>query len=45
MDWNKCALCQSNSSNLVDPSKNKNVDIDGYSKLTENINLFVKLPS
>ena len=41
MDWNKCALCQRSSNNLVDHSKNKNVDIDGYSKLAENINLFV----
>ena len=41
MDWNKCALCQRSSNNLVGPSKNKNVDIDGYSKLAENINLFV----
>ncbi len=41
MDWNKCILCQKDTvTHLLDPSKNKNANVCGYSKLVENIKAF-----
>ena len=37
MDWKKCANCQQDDKNLIDPSKNKNPASCGYSKLATNI--------
>ena len=41
MDWEKCALCQEDDIDLLDPLQNKNFDADGYSKLAANIELFL----
>ena len=40
MDWRKCALCQGYDIGLVDPLQNKNLDVDGYHRLAENIDSF-----
>ena len=41
MDWGKCALCQEDDIDLLDPLQNKNSDVDGYSKLAANIESFL----
>lgn len=41
MDWKKCALCQEDDNDLVDPQLNNNLDNDGYGKLALNIESFV----
>ena len=41
MDWGKCALWQEDDIDLLDPLQNKNFDVDGYSKLAANIELFL----
>ena len=41
MDWNKCALCQTGSDNLLDPSENLNPSVCGYVILADKINDFV----
>ena len=42
MNWNKCILCQSNSKNLLDPSKTLNPRICGYTLLANNIEKFIE---
>ena len=42
MDWKKCALCQHDDKNLIDPSKNKDPASCGYSKLATNIDAFTQ---
>ena len=37
MDWNKCILCQSDSKNLIDPSKMFNPRVCAYTLLANNI--------
>ena len=41
MDWGKCALCQEDDIDLLDPLQNTNSDVDGYSKLAANIESFL----
>ena len=41
MDWEKCTLCQEEDINLLDPFQNKNLEVDGYSKLAANIDSFL----
>ena len=41
MDWTKCALCQSDSDGLNDPSKNRNSQVDSYSILASHIEVFL----
>ena len=41
MDWNKCISCQSDSKNLLDPSKTLNQRVCGYTLLMNNIEKFV----
>ena len=41
MDWGKCALCQEDDIDLLDPLQNKNSDVDRYSKLATNIESFL----
>ena len=41
MDWGKCALCQEDDIGLLDPLQNKDLEVDGYSKLAENIDSFL----
>ena len=42
MDWKKCALCQQDDKNLIDPSKKKDPGSYGYSKLATNIDAFTQ---
>ena len=42
MDWNECILCQSDSKNLLDPSKTLNLRICGYTLLPYNIEKFME---
>ena len=41
MDWNKCISCQSDSKNLLDPSKTLNQRVCGYTLLMNNIEKFI----
>ena len=41
MDCSKCALSQADSIALIDPTKNKNTDLDGTSILSANISAFI----
>ena len=41
MDWNKCILCQDDGGELLYPLRNKNQDIDSYSKLAYIIDQYV----
>ena len=41
MDCGKCALCQEDDIDLLDPQQNKNSDVDGYSKFAANIEPFL----
>ena len=40
MDWRKCALCQKDDVNLVDPSQNKNPETSGWSISAANVDAF-----
>ena len=42
MDWTKCALCQKDGGNLINPSLNKNPETFGYTLLAENGDVFRK---
>ena len=42
MDWKKCALCQQDDKNLIDPSKKKDPGSYGCSKLATNIDAFTQ---
>ena len=41
MDWGKCVFCQEDDIDLLDSLKNKNSDVDGYSKLPPSIESFL----
>ena len=41
MQWKKCALCQQDNKNLIDPSKSKDPE-SCYSKLAINIDAFTQ---
>ena len=42
MDWHECILCQSDSKNLLDPSKTFNPRVCGYALLVNNIERFIE---
>ena len=41
MHWGKCALCQEDDIDLLDPLQNQKSDVDSYSKLAANIESFL----